>query len=120
MELWNAPRHSLRSCPRRDLVGSTAAERHPLGGSSTPVTTPEILKSHGLEVVYGSDVQRAGAFVELRMEGVDGVAILAELFSPEVGEDYTFWMEAKLPLQVVQAFLEYARNRLAEPGKWPA
>jgi hypothetical protein len=31
VELWNAPRHSLRSCPRRDLIRSTAAERHPLG-----------------------------------------------------------------------------------------
>src|SRR5678815_386676 len=31
-ELWNAPRHSLRSCPRRDLIGSAAAERYPLEG----------------------------------------------------------------------------------------
>ena len=35
VELWNAPRHSLRSCPRRDLIGSTAAERNPLGDTST-------------------------------------------------------------------------------------
>jgi hypothetical protein len=26
-----APRHSLRSCPRRDFMGSAAAERYPLG-----------------------------------------------------------------------------------------
>jgi hypothetical protein len=32
-ELWNAPRHSLRSCPRRDLICSTAAECYPLGGA---------------------------------------------------------------------------------------
>jgi hypothetical protein len=29
--LRNAPRHSLRSCPRRELIGSAAAERYPLG-----------------------------------------------------------------------------------------
>jgi hypothetical protein len=31
VELWNAPRHSLRSCPRREFIGSAAAERYPLG-----------------------------------------------------------------------------------------
>jgi len=35
VELWCARRHSLRSCPPRDVVGSTTAERHPLG---SPVT----------------------------------------------------------------------------------
>jgi len=34
VELWYAPRHSLRSCPRRDFIGSTAAERSPLGSPS--------------------------------------------------------------------------------------
>lgn len=31
-EPWNAPRHSLRSCPRREFIGSAAAERYPLAG----------------------------------------------------------------------------------------
>ena len=31
-----APRHSLRSCPRRDLIESNAAERHPLGTLHNP------------------------------------------------------------------------------------
>jgi hypothetical protein len=30
VELKNARRHSLRSCPARSLIGSTAAERYPL------------------------------------------------------------------------------------------
>src|SRR5688500_10216217 len=38
VELGNAPRHSLRSCPRRDLFGSTATERHPLGGLSATLS----------------------------------------------------------------------------------
>ena len=34
MELWNARRHSLRSCPARSLIESTAAERYPLCGTT--------------------------------------------------------------------------------------
>jgi len=34
VELWNARRHSLRSCPARSLIGSTAAERYPLGSGN--------------------------------------------------------------------------------------
>src|SRR5688572_32085345 len=32
MERAEALAHSLRSCPRRDLIGSAAAERYPLAG----------------------------------------------------------------------------------------
>ena len=32
MELQNARRHSLCSCPARSLIESTAAERYPLAG----------------------------------------------------------------------------------------
>ena len=35
MELWNARRDSLRSCPPRDLIGSTGAATHPLGSHIT-------------------------------------------------------------------------------------
>jgi len=38
VELWNARRHSLRSCPPRDFIGSTAAERYPLGRSTRPLS----------------------------------------------------------------------------------
>ena len=34
VELWYARRHSLRSCPPRDLVRFTAADRYPLGSLS--------------------------------------------------------------------------------------
>ena len=43
MELWYAPRHSLRSCPRRNLIGSTAAERYPLASTQTPVRSRHLL-----------------------------------------------------------------------------
>jgi hypothetical protein len=40
VELRNARRHSLRSCPARSLIGSTAAERKPLGGIQRPALMP--------------------------------------------------------------------------------
>ena len=42
-ELGYAPRHSLRSCPRRDLIGSAAAERYPLGAIQTLVLIPVVV-----------------------------------------------------------------------------
>jgi hypothetical protein len=43
-ELWYARRHSLRSCPPRDLIGSVAAETYPLG-SKTHVSA-EFIRGH--------------------------------------------------------------------------
>src|SRR5688572_18963450 len=36
VELWYAPRHSQRSCPRRALVACTTPERYALGGPVSP------------------------------------------------------------------------------------
>ena len=37
MELWNSRRHSLRSCPARSLIESTAAERYPLDSENSAI-----------------------------------------------------------------------------------
>jgi len=82
-------------------------------------TLPPLFASHGLEVVYGTDPERAGAFLELGKRSGSGWEVLAEMFSPEAPGELTFWMDGELPLNVLEAFVEYARDRLAEPG-WGA
>jgi hypothetical protein len=82
-------------------------------------TVPEILTKHGLEIVYGTDPDREGAFLELGRRSATTWDVVAELFSPEHSGAFTFWMEGELPADVVQAFIEYGHGRLSPPG-WGA
>jgi hypothetical protein len=77
---------------------------------------PAILKQHGFEIVYGTDLDRAGAFLELGRRSAAGWEVLAEMFSPEKPGALTISMDGELPADVVQAFIDYGRARLADPG----
>ncbi len=77
---------------------------------------PAILTQRGFEVVYGTDVDRAGAYLELGRRSATAWDVLAELFSPEGPGSLTLSMEGDLPADVVHAFIEYGRARLAVPG----
>ena len=83
-------------------------------------SVPAILTRHGFEIVYGTDPDRAGAFLELGRRSAAGWEVLAEVFSPEASGSFTLSMDGELPADVVQAFIEYGRTRLAEPGRGAA
>jgi len=66
VELWNARKHSLRSCPARSFIGSTAAERYPLAGPSSLIVT---LDTHSWFPPSDSPQQKALAYVAARSHG---------------------------------------------------
>jgi len=77
---------------------------------------PQIFIDNGFEVVYGSDQDRSGAFLELGRRSPAGWNVVAELFSAEQGGAVRLSTIEDLPADVIQAFIEYGRARLAAPG----
>ena len=84
------------------------------------LAVPEIITRSALEIVYGTDPDRVGAFLELGRHSGTGWEVVAEIFSPERSPALVFWMDGELPTDVVQAFIEYSRARLAVPGRGAA
>ena len=64
-ELWNARRHSLRSCPPRDLIGSAAAETCPLAERNDPCADSMKESRDEFQTAYRS---RPGAHWDPRTE----------------------------------------------------
>ena len=77
---------------------------------------PELITKSGFEIVYGTDLQREGSFLELGRRVSGTWHVVAELFSPEQAGSLILSMEEELPVEIIETFIEYGRARLAPPG----
>ena len=80
-ELWNAPRHSLRSCPPRAFLGSIAAETHPFAGS-TDLLKPTVTRR---VIAKPNPVTQFRIFVWIAFAaswGIGGAGVLIARFFP--------------------------------------
>jgi len=73
------------------------------------------LIANGFVDVYGTDQDRSGAFVELGRRSPAGWNVVAELFSAQQGGAVHLSTIEDLPADIIQAFIEYGRARLAAP-----
>ena len=103
MELRNARRHSLRSCPARNLIGSTAAERYPLGGITLrPVFRPP---STDLPARALQDQLDGFTLVELRLDiAIDALSESLERFGPVIRQPFVGIQEIAQYLTPLQSF----------------
>ena len=69
----------------------------------------------GLDTVYGFDIERDGAFLELSRRDEDGVRPIAEVFRSAESGEFSVWAEVEdLRLDVLEDFFRAARERLMD------